>query len=311
MKRGAHIVIDECVTGNYHRNSLEGLAAGAVVVNGVGLRPEFGAMLRSARTAPIHLRVCAPDSLERSGGVDRSRPLCVARRGAAGRRWMEQHWGFAQQWHRHWMPAVEAAMVRARGPVAPRYAASAARERPVSVVIPHGGRERLDLLAATVAAAACNALVAEIIVAEMDVAPQVQDMARQLGARHVFIRSEGGFNKARTVNVGTALANSEFVLWLDADLLLPDGFLDRAVDELRQRGLDCLIPWTTVHYLGAGDSRAVMAGQRRADQCGGSMPVTRAREPAVARCCCAGGWCRILAACARRSVAGAARTNAL
>jgi len=39
MKRRAHIVIDECVTGSYHRNSLEGLAAGCVVVNGIGILP--------------------------------------------------------------------------------------------------------------------------------------------------------------------------------------------------------------------------------------------------------------------------------
>ena len=31
MKRRAHILVDECVTGSYHRNSLEGLAAGCVV----------------------------------------------------------------------------------------------------------------------------------------------------------------------------------------------------------------------------------------------------------------------------------------
>ena len=34
-KRRAHIVIDECVTGSYHRNSLEGLACGCIVINGV------------------------------------------------------------------------------------------------------------------------------------------------------------------------------------------------------------------------------------------------------------------------------------
>ncbi len=39
MKRKAHIVIDECVTGSYHRNSLEGLAVGCVVINGMGLLP--------------------------------------------------------------------------------------------------------------------------------------------------------------------------------------------------------------------------------------------------------------------------------
>src|SRR5262249_24619573 len=34
MMRRSHIVFDECVTGSYHRTSLEGLATGCVVVNG-------------------------------------------------------------------------------------------------------------------------------------------------------------------------------------------------------------------------------------------------------------------------------------
>ena len=46
MKRRAHIVIDECITGSYHRNSLEGLAAGCVVINGAGFAPEVLDVLR-------------------------------------------------------------------------------------------------------------------------------------------------------------------------------------------------------------------------------------------------------------------------
>jgi len=51
MKQRAHIVIDECVTGSYHRNSLEGLAAGCVVLNGVGLVPAIADALLDC-TAP-------------------------------------------------------------------------------------------------------------------------------------------------------------------------------------------------------------------------------------------------------------------
>ncbi len=155
MKRGAHIVIDECVTGSYHRNSLEGLAAGCVVVNGVGLRPEIGAMLRfCADGAGAPFVFASLDTLEQElEGLIALGPSELARRGAAGRTWMERHWRFAEQWNRHWMPAAEAAMARAGNRAAPRRVVPAAKEQPVSVVIPHGGRERLDLLAATVAAA--------------------------------------------------------------------------------------------------------------------------------------------------------------
>src|SRR5207253_10599301 len=52
MKRSAHIVIDECVTGSYHRNSLEGLACGCVVINGLGLRPEIGGVLQTCAGGP-------------------------------------------------------------------------------------------------------------------------------------------------------------------------------------------------------------------------------------------------------------------
>ena len=71
MKRRAHIVIDECVTGSYHRNSLEGLAAGCVVVNGVGLLPGVEEVLR--RCAPeahaLPFVFSTLDSLERRCGA--------------------------------------------------------------------------------------------------------------------------------------------------------------------------------------------------------------------------------------------------
>src|SRR5262249_56740815 len=46
MKKRSHIVIDECVTGSYHRNSLEGLALGCVVINGLGPVPQIAKVFR-------------------------------------------------------------------------------------------------------------------------------------------------------------------------------------------------------------------------------------------------------------------------
>jgi ADP-heptose:LPS heptosyltransferase/2-polyprenyl-3-methyl-5-hydroxy-6-metoxy-1,4-benzoquinol methylase len=272
MKRSAHIVVDECVTGSYHRNSLEGLALGCVVINGLGLRAPICEVLQTCTGGADSPFVFArletlQQELERLIALG---PAVLAQHGAAGRQWMEQHWQFATQWDRYWKPAVDAALARGAnrslaGPAA--VAGTAGDAAPVTVVIPHGGRGRLDLLAATLKIARSSRFVADVVVAEMDDVAHAQDLVQGLGARYVFIRAEGSFNKARTINVATALARTELVLWLDNDLLLPDEFIDRAVAELRQRDLDCLVPWTSVRYLNADDSRAVMAGKRRAHNC--------------------------------------------
>ena len=104
MKRRAHIVIDECVTGSYHRNSLEGLAAGCVVVNGVGLRPAIGEVLRGCAGGAASPFVFA-----------RLDELALALRGALARQWMEQHWQFQEQWSSCWTPVVHAALTRIAG----------------------------------------------------------------------------------------------------------------------------------------------------------------------------------------------------
>jgi len=113
QKRRAHIVIDECVTGSYHRNSLEGLAAGCVVVNGVGMSPGVIDTLRyCAGGEPSNPFVFA--SLEVLEGVLTSLiqrgPDSLAEEGKQNRLWMEQHWDFAWQWERFWLPVINKAM---------------------------------------------------------------------------------------------------------------------------------------------------------------------------------------------------------
>ena len=112
MKRRAHIVIDECVTGSYHRNSLEGLAAGCVVVNGVGLLSGIPEMLRYCAGGATDMPfICSDlasleDILELLAGLG---PKVLEAHGALNRQWLEYHWDFWRQWSRFWQPAIEKA----------------------------------------------------------------------------------------------------------------------------------------------------------------------------------------------------------
>ena len=279
MKQRAHIVIDECVTGSYHRNSLEGLACGCVVVNGVGLLPGIEQVLRHCAPGTDRLPF-APSSLETLERVLLDMVTLgaaeLAAQGCANRAWMEQHWGFAQQWSRCWWPAVEAARAFCSTPPRTVIPARPATVKPrreqlmtnsmldkVSVVIPHGGAERLPLLAATLASLRQAAGVGEIIVVEMGAQPLAREAAARWADKHLFLEQDGSFERARALNAGSAIAEYEVVMWHDNDLLLSPGFIDQCARELRERRLDFLVPYTSVRYLSAADSQAVMRGVLR------------------------------------------------
>jgi hypothetical protein len=127
MKRRAHILIDECVTGSYHRNSLEGLAAGCVVVNGVGMLRGVIEALRHCASGDVDSPfvradlTCLETILELLIGLGSDR---LAEDGAANRAWMERHWGFASQWDRFWQPAIDEAILVAAGHGAAGYGAA-------------------------------------------------------------------------------------------------------------------------------------------------------------------------------------------
>jgi hypothetical protein len=116
MKRRAHVVIDECVTGSYHRNSLEGLAAGCVVVNGVGLLPSVVEVFRRcAGGGAVPFVRAGLDDLEGVlASLIEQGAAALARRGADNRAWVERHWRFTRQWQRFWLPVVTSALERAR-----------------------------------------------------------------------------------------------------------------------------------------------------------------------------------------------------
>jgi hypothetical protein len=128
MKRRSHIVIDECVTGGYHRNSLEGLAAGCVVVNGLGLVPSIVDAFREVgdRDAGIPFVRSSLDELSATlEGLVASGAEALTARGADNRAWLERHWRFASQWTRQWQPVIDrarevAANLAARSVAEPR-----------------------------------------------------------------------------------------------------------------------------------------------------------------------------------------------
>jgi hypothetical protein len=303
MKRRSHIVIDECVTGSYHRNSLEGLAAGCVVVNGVGLLPSVVDALGTC--APSAARL--PFVFSRLDNLEHVLASLIARGSAAleeegrsNRAWLEEHWDFGLQWRSFWLPAIESAIARRGGramrapgirvsadAAAPtRYAPARPQSKPgVSVVIPHGGPDRLPQLAAALVNLRQCSEVSEVIVAEMGASPVAEDLARRWADKYIFMRHHEEFERARALNVGTALAEHDLVLWRDNDLVMPGRFVARAAAELVERRLDSLIPYTTIHYLGEAESRLVMRGELNPGACTPTNVMHSGRGPAA----CSGG----------------------
>jgi hypothetical protein len=259
MKRRAHIVIDECVTGSYHRNSLEGLAAGAVVINGVGLLPGVEQVLR--HLAPDSTRLpfvfSTLDTLERTllELIERG-PAELATMGRRNREWMERHWGFEQQWQRFWAGPCAA---RATGAGKEKVMGSNGTAK-VSVIVPHAGPERLQHLAASLATLRQRSGIHEVIVVELGRVPVARELARQWADKHLFVAHEGPFERARAFNAAQAVAEGELLLWHDGDILIPPEFVPRATQELLQGRLDYLVPYTWVRYLSAADSARVIQG---------------------------------------------------
>jgi hypothetical protein len=278
-KRRAHIVIDECVTGSYHRNSLEGLAAGCVVVNGIGILPGVADVLRDvSETDEIPFTTATLETLEEV--LERLIADGAAEMVSAGernRRWLEAHWRFERQWTRFWEPAIDRAMSLAKPAVSrpPRPRPAMVVEVRVenhgpsdaTVVIPFGGAHRLRNLRMTLGRVTEANVAESVVVVEMDEEPHARELVAAAGARYVFVRQDGGFHKARAMNVAIPLVETSRFFWLDGDLLVDGRFLQRALAELDERQLDCLVPWTTCRYLSEEDTSAVEAGTKLVEEC--------------------------------------------
>jgi glycosyltransferase involved in cell wall biosynthesis len=152
-------------------------------------------------------------------------------------------------------------------------AATENRRQGVSVVIPHGGQERLPHLAACLANLAQCGADHETIVVDMSARPTALQVARRWGAKYIFTRNDGAFERARALNIGSAVSTGDLLMWMDNDLLAPPHFLRTAADELRHRQLDFLIPYSKIDYLVEEDSKAVMTGASDPSRCRVAMSL--------------------------------------
>ncbi|MTD26929.1 glycosyltransferase [Erwinia sorbitola] len=282
IKRRAHIVIDECVTGSYHRNSLEGLAAGAVVINGLGLESAISDVFQRTVSAAPSPFVCASLATLEMVLTDliASGPQRLTEQGIRNRQWLLQHWDFSAQWQQFWLPQL----ANARGKMPPAPNAVQAVKLParvsvsappqtlciqtpltagVSVIIPFAGNQRTEQLRCVLLGLKKQPEVKRIIVVELDRSANAREIATGLADDYLFAYTQQPFSKSRALNIALPFVTTQYILWLDSDLLLPEGFIQQARDECEHRGLDCLIPWDTVYYLGQNESEQIQQGVRQ------------------------------------------------
>jgi GT2 family glycosyltransferase len=230
MKRRSHILIDECVTGSYHRNSLEGLAAGCVVVNGVWLLPGVVQALRQLAGGDDFnpFTFAGLDTLESvlTMLIERG-PSELAKHGMANRLWVEQHWDFALQWTKFWQPAITSVMDKAAAqrakakPVASVTARTWSQPSPsISVVIASLNegdylRRTVENLVSTLPADS------EIVVVDDGSTDGSTDFISTHDQRVVLVRPAERLGSARGRNFGASHARGEVLVFCDAHVAAP------------------------------------------------------------------------------------------
>lgn len=305
MKQRAHIVIDECVTGSYHRNSLEGLACAAVVINGIGLLPGVEQALRHCTTTMSGHPFIASDLHELEERLEtliNQGAESLLEQGRANQQWLKDNWNFSSQWQTLWMPVVNRAIYVChadsanisrikpianiskpaainktgiqRKPLATiksgapkdNTALSNHAAQKISVIIPFAGTERYPLLETVLNSLVQISMIDEIFVVEMGVSPQAMNLTTRLGIRYLYVGSQTQFDKVKLMNMSLPLLGNDVFVWLDGDILIDEQFLFKGLQEFTRRKLDCLVMPASVHYLSQRDSVAVMSGAGKTSQ---------------------------------------------
>jgi len=254
MKRRSHILIDECVTGSYHRNSLEGLATGCVVVNGVGLLPGVLQALRQiAQEEDFNpFTFASLETLEHTlttlielGSEE------LVKLGAANRRWIEQHWDFASQWERFWRPAVSTALEKTKlaakstAPTLPQRVSSNLSSPSISVVIAtlNEGeylRRTVENLLATLPDDG------EIIVVDDGSTDGSADFLKGRNGRLVPLHPVQRLGSACARNFGAAHARGEVLVFADAHVAAPPNWAPPLLAALRRPEVGAVMPTVRV-----------------------------------------------------------------
>ena len=116
---GCHIVIDEVVTGSYHRCTLEASSQGQVVINGLS-QAVRDVVAQVTGTHEVPWIVTSPGKLARVLQKLIEEPKKLTEMGARTRQWMLEHWDPKALLERFWLPALESARSLAPKAIPPK-----------------------------------------------------------------------------------------------------------------------------------------------------------------------------------------------
>ena len=121
----------------------------------------------------------------------------------------------------------------------------------------------------------------ETVVVEQDAHPTLNAIDAPARCRVLFARNTGRFNKSWGFNLGFQAANSDVLVFADADLLVNHQQLSDALDACA-RASDVVRPWSDIVDLTEGETASLMAGSldaasvswpdRRGPSRGGEQP---------------------------------------
>ncbi len=154
-----------------------------------------------------------------------------------------------------------------------------AKSRPdISVVIPVGGRDRLESFPAVLGSfLGQRKATCEIIVVEHAREP-LFGFTRATDVRYVHLGmgDEDGFNKSACLNEGVRHASADRVLLHDADVVVPADYVARLCLSMA-RGYEAIRPIRLLFHLGEQESRNWIRG----DHCPGNIDFIQQNNPGL------------------------------
>lgn len=103
-----HAIVDEVVTGSYHRSSLEACAHAQVAVNSIS-GPVLDLVRRISGATDVPFLRSSPENLESDLMALKRDPERLVSLGRESRMWMERNWSPRRLWNDHWEPALQKA----------------------------------------------------------------------------------------------------------------------------------------------------------------------------------------------------------
>ncbi len=151
-----------------------------------------------------------------------------------------------------------------------------AKQRELSIIIPVKGRSQhlratLNSFKKALHACGTNADMIQVTVAEIDVEPKNQEIARELADSYLFIKSKV-FNKSLIMNRAADMFDASLFLFHDVDLIVESCWLQNVLSFAVAAGEQCNLTWVSqpiherkIFYVDEKLTSKVFAGEVEAD----------------------------------------------